>query len=187
MTFERTLRAFGDHCDWAHQCWQMTRELYDDNPNEKYLRLAAHRFFFVRLRKILHEYWLAEVSKLGDPATMHGHENLSIDLILSRGNWPDTLQHELTKRSADLMDFIEKLTGARNKLLAHKDLKTIVSEATLGDFEEREDHIFFEILQEFVNITHEHVFGQPRLFDDLTKNDVEIFMETFIRGETTPE
>ena len=52
----------------------------------------------------------------------------------------------------------------------------------LGEFRGGEDDAYFEALQKFVNIVHEQYVGGPFPFDDLTKNDVEVFMAAFIAG-----
>ncbi len=59
------------------------------------------------------------------------------------------------------MDFGEKIAIARNKLIAHVDLKAHLDEKVLGGFEEGEDEEFFLILEETVNVMHEHLMGGP--------------------------
>lgn len=174
--------AFCNHCDWCFQSWQLVKYLFSENEDEKHFRLPEHRHFFNRLWKILQEYWLHEVAKLGDPAFQGGHSNLSIDYVYKRGNWPEPVSTELGRHRSDLLRFAAKTGAARNKLLSHKDVETITSGITLGEFNEKEDDAYFEQLQKFASLAHEQYVGGPYPFDDLTRNDVEIFSSTFARG-----
>ena len=176
------IEEFCSHCDWTYQCWMMRKHLYDENPDERLLRHPHHHFFFTRLEKILQEYWLQEVAKLHDPATQYGFDNLSVDYILNSGQWPDNLKSKLQKLKDEMSKFSMSLRDVRNKLLSHKDKDTIVSGVTLGGFNAGEDVTYFKSLEEFVSEVHNYVLGTPYLFDDLVKNDIEIFMATFSKG-----
>lgn len=179
---KETIQIFCEHCDWAHQCWLMRKYLYDENPEQRLLRLPSHSYFFNRLEKILQEYWMLEVVKLHDPAKQFGSINLSIDHVLDHGNWTPEVQSKLKSLKETMKVFVSKIKPARNKLLSHKDKNTILSSKTLGEFDEGEDIAYFEALYEFANEVHIVVVGSLFLFDDLTKNDVEHFMSTFSRG-----
>lgn len=176
------LLAFCNACDWCFQCWQLVKYLFSDNEDEKYFRLPEHRDFFNRLWKILQEYWLHEVAKLGDPAFQNGHSNLSIDYVYEHGIWPEPVSTELGQLRSDLLRFAGKTRVARNKLLAHKDVETITSGISLGEFNEGEDDVYFEQLRRFASLAHEQYVGGPYPFDDLTRNDVAVFSHAFSRG-----
>jgi hypothetical protein len=78
----------------------------------------------------------------------------------------------------ELGDFAKQLLSARNKILSHNDLATIVAGARLGEFANGADEEYFKALQEFVNTVHDEVIGGPWPFNDLVKNDVEAFLAT---------
>ena len=177
-----TVKKFCEHCDWAHQCWLMRKHLYDENPIKEAIQHPHHRHFFNRLEKILQEYWIHEVTKLHDPARQHGFENLSVENIFSSGDWGPEVKDKLATLKEKMNKFAHKLKPARNKLLSHKDKTIILSGETPGCLEEGEDVTYFHFLAEFANEVHEAVVGSAFLFDDLTQNDVEIFMSTFSRG-----
>lgn len=179
---DKTVKAFCSHCDWAYQCWLMRKHLYDENPKKKLLNHPHHRYFFIRLGKILQEYWLQEVAKLHDPKTLFGHDNLSVEYILEHGNWAADAEKRLRNLKVKMDRFADPLKDPRNKLLSHKDKNTIVSELTLGEFQAGEDVAYFDALSEFASEVHEQKLGDPYLFDDLTKNDIEIFMAAFGKG-----
>lgn len=158
------------------------KSLYVDNPGEKYFRLPEHVHFFNRLSKILQEYWLHEVAKLGEPAFQMSYSNLSIQYVYQCGDWPQSIATELGQLRSDLLSFTEKTKAARNKLLAHKDVDTITSGATLGAFDQGEDDSYFESLQKYASLVHDQYIGGSYPFDDLTRNDTEVFSSTFARG-----
>lgn len=179
---EETIKAFCNHCDWAYQCWLLRKHLYDENPQEELLKHPHHSYFFIRLEKILQEYWLQEVAKLHDPATQYGNDNLSVEYIFKNGNWPPEVKDKLDRLKDRLDKFASNLKDARNKILAHKDKNTILSGVELGEFQEGEDVAYFEALNEFASEAYNHIIGGPYPFDDLTKNDIDIFMATFSKG-----
>ena len=122
-----------------------------------------------------------EVAKLNDPAIQFGNANLSIHYVAVHGDWPAPIAVKLFQLRDELQSFAIKTKSARNKLLAHKDAKTIVAGISLGEFNIGEDEIFFDNLREFASTAHEHYHQTPFPFDDLTQNDVEIFTSTFVR------
>jgi hypothetical protein len=80
-----------------------------------------------------------------------GHENLTVDQVM-----------KVTSASAGaaINSLREKLDAARNKLLAHNDLYSILNKTTLGAFPEGLDVEFFDALQEFVDTVHKEQFGE---------------------------
>ena len=158
---EIMVERFCQHCDWSYQSWVFRSSLFDDNPDENHLRAPAHAHFFVRLEKILQEYWLHEVVKLNDPPEQYGSKNLTIDFILENGSWSENTKKELSNLSVILVNFSSKLRSARNKILSHKDLETLLSGESHGTFQVGDDDAYFEALQEFVNIVHEQYIGRP--------------------------
>jgi len=177
-----TIQVFCEHCDWAHQCWLMRKYLFDENPEEKLLKLPEHAHFFTRLAKILQEYWILEVVKLHDPPKQFGSANLSVEYIYSHGEWTPEAQEKLERLKDKMNGFISAIRPARHKLLSHKDKDTIVAGKVLGAFQEGDDIAYFEALREFANEVHMDVVGSPFLFDDLTQNDIDVFMSTFSKG-----
>lgn len=156
--------------------------MYSENPDSKYFRHPVHVHFFDRLWKILQEYWLGEVAKLGDPAMQNGRRNLSVDYIYEHGGWSESQKAELNELRYTLAAFSSKIKPARNRLLSHKDAETIASGVTVGSFDEGNDEAYFESLQKYASLAHQYTIGSPYCCDDLTRNDVEIFTTTFIRG-----
>ena len=133
---------------------------------------------WVRLSIISQEYSLLQVFKLHDKAVMNGNITLGIDYVLVYGDWSDSVRSRLKRLATELGSFAEKLQGARNKILSHYDLRTILAEAQLGSFPIGDDKKYFEGLQEFVNIVHDQVVGGPYPFNNFVKNDIAFFWHT---------
>lgn len=173
---------FCQHCDWTEQCWLVRKHLFDDNPNRQFLFDPRHAHFFNRLALILQEHWLHEVVKLHDPAKQAGRWNLTVDYILECGDWADDVRERLMALRSQLVLLADAIRGARNRLLSHNDLETILNEQSLGEFAEGTDLAYFTALREYATTVHEAVLGVPYDFDGLTANDVDVFMSQFQRG-----
>ena len=165
-------------CNWAHEAWLNHRELFDKNPRAAELQKSWAGDALARLSIISQEYSLLQVVKLHDRAVVSGNATLGIDYILTYGGWSNTVRTHLETLAAKLNRFSSQLRAARNKLLSHNDLGTIVAGATLGTFADGEDEEYFKVLQEFVNTVHGEVVGEPWPFYDLVKNDVCALLAT---------
>lgn len=159
-------------CNWAYEVWLTHRELFDVNPRAEELKQSFAGDALGRLSIVTQEYLLHQIAKLHDPASQYGHANLSIDYVVKSGSWPAHTQVELEQLQSKLKGFAQLLIGARNKLLSHNDLATILTGTTLGAFPEGSDRDYFATLQEFVNIVYGEVIGGPAPFNDLPINDV---------------
>lgn len=174
--------SFCQHCDWAEQCWELRKHLFDDNPDRQALFEPRHAHFFNRLALILQEHWLHEVAKLHDRPTQAGRSNLTVDYILERGQWTDEVRQRLTGIRARLVVLADAIREVRNRLLSHHDVDIILNGQSLGAFEEGMDVAYFQALREYASAVHEETFGSPYGFDGLTQNDVHAFMAQFRRG-----
>ena len=169
---QQVISEFCDICNWAYKAWLFHITLFDENPRATELRKSNAAAALELLHTITHEYSLLQISKLHDHADTAGQLNLSIDYILSHGEWPDTVLYRL-KALADLLNkFATGLRPARNKILSHTDLNTIVRHTVLGEFPQGEDRQYFSNLLEFANIVHNEACGGPCVFDDLVSTDV---------------
>jgi hypothetical protein len=165
-------------CDKAHEYWLNHLALFDNNPRDTELMKSIARHEWNRLSIISQEYGLLQLVKLHDPAVMNGNITLGIEYVLKYGGWPDSVRHRLEELAKELSDFAEKLRGARNKILSHNDLATILAGAPLGAFAKGTDVKYFKDLQEFVNIVHGEVIGGPYRFGKTVKDDVASFLRT---------
>lgn len=174
---QKHLKNFFDQCNWAYGSWLMKKHLFNENPQDQLMKSAYHRHFFDRLDQTLQEYWLLQVAKLFDPK----NKNLSLDYIISLTPSNNLRLKEL---KAEMEDLIKgPAQQARHKLLAHNDRATHFEGITLGSFAEGNDEKFFLKLKEFVEALSRRTPEGLYVFDDLVKNDVEIFVHQFNQGE----
>ena len=161
-------------CNWTYQAWCMHKFLYDENPKVKSLMQSKHNGFFSRLSDITQEYSLHQIAKLHDPAMQRGKTNLTLEYILENGGWTQDIRDQLEAVKVQLDEFGKNLNAARNKVLSHIDLNSVLEDQIHSAFPQGADDEYFENLQEFVNIIHENTVGGIFPFDDLAKADAQL-------------
>ncbi len=176
---KKIIEEFCKLCSTAYGSWYLRKYLFDNDSYKKYLQ---HRFFlsfFGRFCDINQEHWILQLVKLHDPSVQSGRINLTLTYMLEFGDWDKIVFLEL-QNLKDEMDLLSNsLRTARNKILSHNDLATILAGNYLGEFEDGKDVKYFNDLNQFATIIHEQVIGGPCVFDDTVKGDIEIFMEHF--------
>jgi hypothetical protein len=111
--------------------------------------------------QFLIEYVLLQQFKLTDPASSGTNkDNLTSNYILTLNSSNATVA-VLTVENRHLMNFRAKVNDARRKLVAHSDLKSRLSLASLGSFTEKEEKLFWDALQRFVDAAHGEAIGGP--------------------------
>ena len=101
--------------------------------------------------------------------------------MIEYGNWSPATEAELKTLRARMLTLATPIKEARNRILSHNDLAVILQSKILGHFESGQEEEYFERLREFASI----VRGGTFVYDDLVRNDVEIFLECFNRGLET--
>ena len=175
-------------CERLLNTWQMRKYLFDENPNETVLKEPYLQHFFYRIQRILQESWLHQLAKLHDPAVQGGqnsHINLSIDYIIDYGNWEPSIKIQLTEWRNKMAALAKPTRDVRNKILAHNDLVVLLESKELGGFDKGEDEIYFSHLCKFASLVRETVVGEPFRYDELVSNDVDAFMNCYLRGYRT--
>jgi len=162
-------------CEWAYECWITHKRLFDDNPN-KDVTIGKFKDFTYRLSIITQEYMLLQICKLHDPAEQSGKYNLTINYIVEHGGW-GTENNRIKKLKTQLDDLRNHLLPARNKILSHNDLETIVNGTILGKFPQGMDEKYFAALQELADAVSDKWLGRPVYpFNNLAGADVEEFL-----------
>jgi len=179
------VKRFCEICNSAYEFWITHRTLFDSNPQVEKLVKGDCGAFFSRLSIITQEYALHQLVKLHDPAVQGNSINLTIEYIIDYGDWDQETFDTLKDLQSRMESLAKRIKPARNKLLSHNDLKTIIKNSTLGDFEEGADSKYFNLLQKFVNLVHDKCIGGPYPFKDLAIKDADILLSKIIDNETT--
>lgn len=169
-------KKFCELCNWVYECWVTHKKLFDenDNPTET---IGKAQYFTSRLSHITQEYVLLQICKLHDPAIQRNSLNLTIDYVIRFGNWGQDAENVRAIVSR-LTVLFENIKSTRHKLLAHNDLETLMTDGTMGEFQQGLDKDYFQSLQELVNVVSEKFMNEPYPFNDLAEADVEEFLYT---------
>lgn len=177
------MEHFYNMCNWAYTCWQMKKYLYDENQNDQLMKTCDFVHFFNDLNDILQEYWILQVCKLHDNEKTCGKENLVIGTILKIFQNNESIHTTLKDKKEKLDQFYDHLKDARNKIISHHDCQTRLDKKTLGSFDEGEDVVYFQELQDFINICFEQYGDSPKPLNDLVRNDIDVFLRQFNSGD----
>ena len=170
------VEEFCDLCDRSCEAWITHKTLFDDNP--KVEKLVEDFPFFSRLSIITQEYSLQQFIKLHDPAIQMKNKNLSFNFIIKYGDWSEEIFNKLNNLFDTMEDAIGKsIKGARNNVLSHNDLDTIINKLTHGQFPLGADIEYINLMHEFVNIVHNQYIGGEYIFRDLAKREAEDLLE----------
>jgi hypothetical protein len=123
------------------------------------MKRAVH--FFHDLSNLIVDHFLLQAAKIMDRAQTLGHDNLSAYYLLEQIAWPDEVRQKLLECVAEMERFNELIRDARNRILSHNDLETILSGEVLGAFPEGMDTEFLRSLGEFVELVHRTCVGIP--------------------------
>jgi len=157
---KKIVERFCSHVHWLVKVRYTFKVLFEDRqPSCRTLMEKTASSFFADLNRILQEYLLLECAKITDPATTYDDANFTVDFLVQNISWPNDKKKGLESLQADAANFRKHIKRARNKLLAHLDMETVLSESPLGGFTEGEDKKFFDALQKLCNIAHDACFG----------------------------
>jgi hypothetical protein len=170
------VEAFRNVCQLMYDRWITRRVVFEHADVEGY---AYHKCADVLrlLNDITIEHTLLQMAKLHDPAEQLGRKNLTLDYIVTYGGWDTQTRSVLADLRGRLDALLAKsLKPARNRVLCHNDLETLINEPPLGDFGPDVDCEYFEVLQEFLSTVYENSSKGRYEFGDIAKRDAEIFL-----------
>lgn len=170
---QRIVEAFCKECAWARIVYDQYSKLFEQGDVRLNLLDKIASTFFRDLSEIMKDYLLAQICKLTDPAKTLGKPNLTADYLIEYLPWTPDKKEELAQISLKLSSFRKHIVHARNKILAHNDLTTSLDVNTLGAFPEGEEKVFWENLQDFVNVAYGHYFGSPYPIDAISQYDAD--------------
>ena len=123
MTEEIALK-FCELCNWVYESWITHKALFENNENKED-NIGRCVYFTSRLSIVTQEYSLQQIAKLHDRAVQRASTNLTIDYVITFGKWGER-KEEVEGIAARLSGLKERIIPARNKILSHNDLPTIL-------------------------------------------------------------
>ena len=173
---------FCKQCVWAKIVYEKFVTLYESGSHRLELLEAIANNFFLDLQSILRESIFLQISKITDPAKTYHHDNLTVDFIVHELPWPKNLKIELESLAGSLSGFRKYIIDARRKIIAHSDLKAQISGGNLGAFPAGEETKFWNNLQKFIDIIHNHYIGGPYSIDVVPQYDTPDLIEALKRS-----
>jgi len=174
-----------EQCIWLQTCFNTYTTLYEsDNETSGVLHKAAPAFF-QELNLVLVEYILLQVGRITDPASSLGRPNLSIAHLNELLSSEVKLTSEIMEATTDIQKYRELIVGSRNRVIAHADRETMLSDVPLGDHREEDVTKFLGDLQRYLDAVGIEV-GEEPLDISVTscKGDVYDLLSVLRRGVT---
>jgi hypothetical protein len=161
------VKLFCDECVWVRAIRTHFQELFESGSARHQLLAESANQFFHDLNVVLVEYILLQQCKLTDPPYSGRDKkvpNLTADYLLTL-SWTDATRASLVAANHRLQQFRCKVKKARNKLVAHADLRSRLNYLPMGEFSQTEEIDFWAALQEFVDVAHSEAIGGPYPID----------------------
>ena len=169
-------------CNDLYMRWKIYRHLFDDNVDQNKLQFGDGARCLDDIGRYMHGSVLLELCKLHDPIVQSDRVNLTIGYVVDLGGWEPGVRTELLGLKKEMESLFGKIKLARNKLIAHNDLQTILEGTVLGQFKKDADIQYFRNLERFVGVIFRELTGRPRPFYDLVTNEAEAFRQVLLRG-----
>ena len=164
------LIRFGDHCNWAWDCFQLAKAYCNAEDIHGWCGVDSY------LVPILREYSLLQIAKIHDPKQSSGHPNHSLDYLAALYSAEaDSVMVAFKKKNADL---IESVCQARKKVIAHNDLAALNSDRRFGAFENGADNDYFRSLHQVVARLYDKAgIGPFPEWPSFAQHDAELFLK----------
>lgn len=182
---ESIVRRFCEVCDWAHSVWSM-HHTFDEDPRTPLLMRGDLGPFLHTYSIVSMEYTLLQLAKLHDAASQGSRQNLSLDYILYEGGWDPITHARLKALSTELNELYSRIRAARHRIIAHNDLRTLLSDQDLGHFPAGLDVAYFEALEQFAAAVYSKVTGESYQFAEHAHTDVLVLLRV-LAGPGSPD
>ena len=176
-----TIDDFCYICLSAHDLWRTSKIIFSDPKTVNILQKSKSPYYLGLIQTTFHKQLLLQIGKIHDPAEQRGRKNLTIDYILTNGNWDTKTLKALSDIHEKLNPMAHTVKKARNRILAHHDLKTIQKRTPMGGFKSETAENYFKNLEEFVSLARHKVTGQGFAFNNaMLYNDARIFLSLIV-------
>ncbi len=142
---KKTAESFSDIYISAYECWQMYKVMREYRD-----KIRDNSGIWRRFGTILQHYWVLQIAKIHDHKKHGKDDNLSLEYFVSRVD-----KDSYTKCSEEFLgdnkEFIGAIKKARNKVVAHPDLKVYLSDDVVGAFSAGQDEKYFNSLHKIIS------------------------------------
>ncbi|EGQ8412097.1 hypothetical protein NMR56_001940 [Vibrio cholerae] len=158
------LKKFYEQCDWAWQIHTLMKTYCNSEEIIGWCKLDIY------LSVILKEYSILQIAKLHDASETRNNKNHSLIFYCEKYG----IKNELIVKNflEDFYDFYSGMRSARNKIIAHCDLKQIQSDNVIGAYTVGTDLEYFSRLHEVVSRLYEVAgIGSPPAWSTLIQRE----------------
>lgn len=159
-TPENVLSGFWDQCAQLKMDHDLFYALFMSGEKQIDLFRQTAPMFFGDLYRFMRDSLFIQFCRITDPAGSGSRVNLTTNYVLKAVPWPLAIKKKLEAVNDRLMRFRSYVDPARNKRLAHADVRSELDKVTLGKFPAGADRRFLKDLEEFLTIAQEHL-GKP--------------------------
>ncbi|MBL1436704.1 MAG: hypothetical protein COB08_010975 [Rhodobacteraceae bacterium] len=149
-TLRKDFEIFRDHCVFLRGTHNTFYSLYGKGETQKILVKAAV-WFFDDLYRIFADSFFVQVGRICDSPKTYGNANLSLSYIVEELERLGLSTEEIKSLENSILTFNTLTKGARNKAVAHTDVKSVRKGGLLGVHTQEESESFFKDLNEFTD------------------------------------
>ncbi|MCP4614376.1 MAG: hypothetical protein GY845_37310 [Planctomycetes bacterium] len=157
---QRLVEHFSNHTFhilMIHRQYCVLTKFFEENP----YMLGKASGFFKNMSDSMRLELLLEFAKVTDPAKSLGNDNLSVNHILENIQWPDTVKSKLSDYQQEIQSFRSYIKDARDKILSHIDVQTLLNKTVYAQFPLEEGERFIQNLKAFSTLAYETCFETP--------------------------
>ena len=178
------LKKFREECIELRITYQTFHILFERDDGTVQLLHEAAAQFFDFIGRALQEYYILQVCRLTDPARQGGFTNFThkrLNQLLCENN---LLTSEIKNFSKGLDRYRELVLPARNKLIGHRDEKTVRNLISLGAHEQKDIDELFKNLNKYCDSVAEslRISYKNRGVEDAKLQDLQPLDMSWIPG-----
>jgi hypothetical protein len=159
---EHIVSAFWDQCAQLKMDHELFGALFISGEKQNELLRQSAPLFFDDLYRLMRNSLFIQFCRITDPPGSGSRINLTSNYILDAIPWSPDVRAKLEEINKRLMRFRAYVDPARNKRLAHADLRSELDKVTLGKFPTGADDKFLHDLEEFLTVAQESL-GEPAI------------------------
>lgn len=146
--------------------WRHYQIFYEEGDLRRTMLHQIAPIFFGDLNLMLIEHLVLQICKLTDPEGTAARKNLTIDYLVNNGDFSAAPADR--DRAVILRDRIHlfrmAILPARNKLISHLDLSSVMAGSPLGAADEKAWSQFWDDLDELLDLLNRHFADPPGPF-----------------------